>query len=273
MVDDIRDILAFYNRDPEREHLRLMAHQLEYDLTMRIMTRYLPGEGHLLEVGAATGRYTLPLAERGYEITAVDLSQAQTASGKDRLHTAGFSEVTHFLVNDVRNLSLKKEEAFSAALIMGPLYHLIEFEDRLQALREIYCRLHQGGLLFSTFISRFGIMGDLMKNVPEWIEKHADVASVLEKGHDPYQESEGFRGYFARCDEIAPLHELVGFETIALFGVEPAISADDDSYNRLKEPQRSLWLDLLERISVEPSILGASRHLLYIGRKPGVAWG
>jgi hypothetical protein len=50
-------------------------------------------------------------------------------------------------------------------------------------------------------------------------------------------------------------------------GVEPAISADDESYNKLQGKQRQQWLDLLVEISTEKSIIGASRHLLYIGRK------
>jgi hypothetical protein len=49
--------------------------------------------------------------------------------------------------------------------------------------------------------------------------------------------------------------------------VDPAISADDESYNRLQGRQRQLWLDLLYEISTEKSIIGASRHLLYIGKK------
>jgi len=67
--------------------------------------------------------------------------------------------------------------------------------------------------------------------------------------------------------EIAPLHEAIGFETITVVGVEPAISADNESYNKLQGKQRELWLDLLKEIGAERSIIGASRHLLYIGRK------
>jgi hypothetical protein len=33
MIDDISDIAAYYNSDPEREHSRLVQHQLEYELT------------------------------------------------------------------------------------------------------------------------------------------------------------------------------------------------------------------------------------------------
>lgn len=59
----------------------------------------------------------------------------------------------------------------------------------------------------------------------------------------------------------------MGFETLVVGGVEPVIAADDESYNKLQGIQRQLWLDLLYELSVEKSIIGASRHLLYIGRK------
>ena len=63
------------------------------------------------------------------------------------------------------------------------------------------------------------------------------------------------------------MHEAIGFEILTLVGVEPAISADDESYNKLQGKQRQLWLDLLYDISGETSIIGASRHLLYVGKK------
>jgi hypothetical protein len=63
------------------------------------------------------------------------------------------------------------------------------------------------------------------------------------------------------------LHESIGLETLAVIGVEPAISADDESYNKLQGRQRQLWLDLLFELSAEASIIGASRHLLYFGKK------
>jgi hypothetical protein len=128
-------------------------------------------------------------------------------------------------------------------------------------------RLVDGGLCFSAWISRFGILGDLMRNVPDWIERDDEVTSVLAEGRDPSGPRVGFRGYFARADEIGPIHEEVGFESLALAGVEPAISAYDESYNRLEEPLRAKWRDLLHSICTEPSIVGASRHLLHVGRK------
>ena len=56
MTDDISDVAAFYDGSVEEEDSRLESHQLEYDLTWRYMTRYLPRVGSILEIGAATGR-------------------------------------------------------------------------------------------------------------------------------------------------------------------------------------------------------------------------
>ncbi len=268
MIDDVGDIAEFYSSNPEGEHSRLEQHQLEYDLTWRYLNKYLPSQGAILEIGAATGRYTLELAKRGYTLTAVDLSAALLEKCRKNIADEGLESRVRLVVADARNLCKVTEKRFDAVLLMGPLYHLVVEADRKLALKEAFDRLRARGVIFSSFISRFGIMGDLVKNIPDWIENQAEVRSVLEKGKDPDDYPRGgFRGYFAQASEIAPLHESLGFDTLVVAGVEPAISADDESYNKLEEKQHQLWLDLLYEMSTEKSIIGASRHLLYIGKK------
>ena len=174
-----------------------------------------------------------------------------------------------FAVADARDLSKVPESGFDAVLMMGPLYHLIVEGDREIALGQAFLRLRRGGVIFSSFLSRLGIFGDLMKRSPEWIEDQTHVSSFLACGKRPEGAPRGgFRGYFARVSEIAPLHEAAGFRTIVVAGVEPAISADDESFNGLEGEQRERWLDLLYRISSDQSAAGASRHLLYVDGKP-----
>ncbi|MBI1258555.1 MAG: methyltransferase domain-containing protein [Chloroflexi bacterium] len=267
MIDDVSDIGDYYGSDPDREHVRLARHQLEYDLTWRYLDRYLPAQGSILEVGAATGRYTLELARRGYAVTAVDLSPALLAQASKRIDGAGLTKQVRFVAADARDLQAVNQKDFDAVLLMGPLYHLVVEADRQAALKAVFERLRTGGVLCSAFISRLGLLGDLMKNDPGWIEDQAEVRAIIGQGQRHDARRGGFRGYFADVTEIAPLHEALGLETLALAGVEPAIGADDESYNRLEGQQRELWLDLLYKVSTEPSIMAASRHLLYIGRK------
>jgi S-adenosylmethionine-dependent methyltransferase len=268
MSDDVSDIAFFYNSDPGREHLRLEEHQLEYDMTWRYLERYLPAHGLILEVGAATGRYTLELARRGYTVTAVDLSAGLLEESQKRVADEGLVRQVRFVVADARDLSQVAEKEFDAVLLMGPLYHLIVEADRKFVLQQVYDRLSAGGIIFSALLSRFGLMGDLIKRKPEWIEDQTAVHSQFENGRRPDDSPRGgFRGYAAQVSEVAPLHEAIGFETLVLAGIEPAIAADDESYNKLQGKQRQLWLDLFYEMSTESSILGASRHLLYIGKK------
>jgi SAM-dependent methyltransferase len=266
--DDVSDITAFYDHGAEAEDVRLEQNQLEYDLTWRYLTRYLPPAGSILEIGAGTGRYTLALCQRGYAVTAVDLSAALLERCKRRLEASGLQEQARYIVADARDLQAVPPMTFDAVLLMGPLYHLVFEEDRRQAVRQAAERLRSGGLLFSTHLSRLGILGDLIRRTPEWIERTEEVRSLLERGRRPDDQPRGgFRGYLARVSEIRPLHEACGLQTIVLAGVEPAISADDASYNQLQSPRREQWLDLLFEVSADETTVGASRHLLYIGRK------
>jgi SAM-dependent methyltransferase len=269
-MDDISDIAAWYDHGVEDEDARLEMHQLEYDLTWRYLNRYLPPAGSILEIGSGTGRYTLALCRLGYSVTAVDLSPALLDVCRRRLAAEQLDKQARFVVADARDLHVVAGRGFDAVLLMGPLYHLVSEEDRREALRQATDRLRDGGLVFSAFLSRLGILGDMMKRMPEWIERREEVRSLLEKGRRPDDQPRGgFRGYFARVPEIRELHEALGIQTLVLAGVEPAISADDESYNNLQPPQRDLWLDLLLEVSSDETTLGASRHLLYVGRKGG----
>ena len=187
---------------------------------------------------------------------------------QQKLTAAGFNQQVDHIVGDARQLTALTRTHCSAALVMGPLYHLIYETDRMQVLTQVNSRLRPGGILFTASISRYGILGDLMRSLPDWIEREEEVRSVMTQGHDPVaRPHQGFRGYFATVEELRPLHEKAGFETLTLAAVEPAISADDQAYNQLQGKRRQAWLDLLFQVSTQPATLGASRHLLYIGRK------
>ena len=270
-MDDIADIREMYNANWEKEDDRLLRHQLERDITWRYLEKYLPPPGmKVLEIGAATGRYTMELARRGYSVLAVDIASDLVARAKTRIDDLGLGSRVEFRVGDIRTCSDIPESSFDAALVMGPLYHLVLQEDRELVLERVFKFLKPGGVVFSAWISRFGIFGDNLKKMPGLIFKKEAVESILECGCDLdlFHPKSNFRGYFATADEIAPIHEKTGFGTLALAGTEPAISADDASYNCLEGERRQLWLDLLFKLSAEPSMIASSRHMLYVGKKP-----
>ena len=271
-MDDITDIREMYNANWEKEDDRLLRHQLERDITWRYLEKYVPPPGaKVLEIGAATGRYTMELARRGYNVLAIDIAADLVARAKTRIDDLGLGSRVEFRAGDIRTCGDIPESDFDAALVMGPLYHLVFQEERELVLNRVFQSLKPGVVVFSAWISRFGMFGDLLKNIPDIVFSHQEVSSVLERGcdQDGYRcKKDSFRGYFAKADEIAPIHEKAGFRTLALVGTEPAISADDASYNCLEGERRQLWLDLLFKLSEEPGMTASSRHMLYVGKKP-----
>ena len=166
MGDDTNDIRQYYEDSVEKEDGRLERHQLEREMTWRYLDKYLPRRGKILEVGCATGAYTIPLAKRGYIVTAVDFTPGEVNLCRKKVKEQRLEDKVTCIVADARDLSDILENDFDAALVMGPLYHLILEEDRISALKQVSARLKKGGLLISTFISRYGIWNDIMKELP-----------------------------------------------------------------------------------------------------------
>jgi len=90
--------------------LRLGQHQLEYDLTWRCLNQHVPSKGSILEVGAATGRYTLELAKRGYKLTAGDLSAAQIEECRKSIADEGLEKQVRLVQRSIETSSVYWQE-------------------------------------------------------------------------------------------------------------------------------------------------------------------
>ena len=67
-------VCDYYNQTDEDGRLDKSRHgQLEYATTMHYIHRFADKGSKILEVGAATGRYSIALAKEGFDVTAVDL--------------------------------------------------------------------------------------------------------------------------------------------------------------------------------------------------------
>ena len=154
------EIMGFYSRGGEAGRLSEGSGLVEKLRTLDILGRYLPKPpATILDVGGASGVYALPLAERGYSVHLVDpvplhVDQARAASARP-----GVRPLASATVGDARSLAFDDETA-DAVLLFGPLYHLTEESDRVQALREARRALKPGGVLFAAAISRFASLVD-----------------------------------------------------------------------------------------------------------------
>ncbi len=259
-----------YNQNAEREWERLERHRMEFAVTCRLLEEYLPRPpGQILDVGGGPGRYTLHLTRLGYHVTLVDISQACLDLALEKATGEGVYLPTPILGNATA-LPSELSSQFDAVLLMGPLYHLLAAEQRLAAITEAYRVLRPGGYIAASFITRFAPLRDIAIHSPQWILDHPErYRQLLEEGLNPAYESSAFPdSYFIHPRDIEPLMRAGGFSLETLRGCEGLLAGHEDAVNALTGELWEAWVDLNYRLSWEPTLFGASDHLLYIGSKP-----
>ena len=267
-------ILDYYGRGFEEGRLLGGAQgRLEYLRTRELLSRFLPpAPANVLDVGGGAGAYALPLARDDYSVHLVDpiplhVKQAKAGSlGQPEAPLAGAE------VGDARWLS-QVDASADAALLLGPLYHLTSREDRVQALREARRVVRPGGVVLAAAISRFTSTIDGLFNgflADEGFE--AIVERDLREGqHRNPGERPGWftTAYFHRPTELKEEAEEVGLVVDGLFGIEGPVWTMPDLGAWLEDPARRVkLLDAVRRVEAEPELLGASAHLILIGRRP-----
>src|SRR5215203_1934685 len=152
-MDDLGDVRAYYERDEERDRLTSGASRVEFERTKEILGRALPHPpAKVADIGGGPGAYAFWLASLGYEVRHRDLMPHHVEHVQRDAEAAGVR--LEAAVGDARSLDLE-DESVDAVLLLGPLYHLLERDDRLMALREARRILRPGGVMFAAAISRW----------------------------------------------------------------------------------------------------------------------
>ena len=147
-METLELLTQFYENYDEEGRLLSRHGSVEFLTTMRYIDKYLRPGMRILEVGAATGRYSHTLARRGFRVDAVELVQ-HNVDIFNSLTQPG-EEIT-IRQGDARNLSCFDDETYDMVLLLGPMYHLFTEEDQRLALSEAIRVLKQGGVLFSAY--------------------------------------------------------------------------------------------------------------------------
>jgi ubiquinone/menaquinone biosynthesis C-methylase UbiE len=136
--DSTREVIRHYGDVDESCRLRTGWFQLEQARTRELILRHLPAApAMIIDAGGGAGAYACWLAARGYQVQLIDpvlkhVEQARVASSQQSDHPLVSAEV-----GDARHLP-QGDATADAVLLLGPLYHLVEREDRLACLREAH---------------------------------------------------------------------------------------------------------------------------------------
>ena len=134
-VNKYKDIIInkYTEYDEDTRLISNRGHHIEFLTTMRYIQKFLKPNAKILEIGAATGRYSIALAEMGYDVTAVDLTPKHVEMMQQKTsHLKNF----RCMVADALDLSFFGDNSFDMVLNFGPMYHLFSKKDKTRAVQE-----------------------------------------------------------------------------------------------------------------------------------------
>ena len=177
----MKEIEEYYNRQVLYEWERLDRHPTEFAVTKKALSEFLPvSPAKVLDIGGGPGRYAIHLSKEGYLVSIADVSKDSLELAQEKAQEEGITLAGIFHA-DAMDLSQIPSSAYDAVLLMGPLYHLLETEERVRALQEARRRLKSGGVIFATFVTRYATIRYAAANNPTLLVDNKDYFFVIDK--------------------------------------------------------------------------------------------
>lgn len=272
MKETIRTVQAHYDENAQQEWERLSAHPFEFILTTWMMEKFIKPGDSILDIGGGPGRYAIHFAKMGCPVTLVDLSPGNVALALEKAREANVdlrAESANCLDLDGMDLDL-----YDHVFLMGPLYHLTDGEDRVEAVRQALERLKPGGNLYCSFILDFAALIYDMREGPGFLP--ADLGEgTMQRIIDSVLRGEAYTGkaFTTAClvnqRQIEPFMAPFGLEKLALFGQEGILAPNENRILSYPEAERAEWIGIAKKLLEVPELLAYSEHAMYIGRKAG----
>ena len=278
------ELEQYYNKFNEEKRLQSRHGQVEYHTTMHYIHRYLDilknqsenltkqdrGETdqcggtawhpvhtslRIIDIGAGTGRYSVALAEEGYEVTAVELVKYNLGILKQK-----GANVKAYQGNALK-LKRFADDSFDLALLFGPMYHLHSDEEHVQALSEAKRVVRPGGYVMAAYV-----MNDYSVIKYGFMENH--IAERMKQGEltDDFQilHNENELYDYVRLEQINAWNAAAGLSRELMIAPDGPADYIRPVLNAMDEETFTLFLQYQLANCERQELLGASSHTLDI---------
>ncbi len=265
------ELELYYNKFNEEKRLNSRHGQVEYRVSMKYIKDMLEELEHtndgkrrereeikILDIGAGTGRYSVPLSEAGYDVTAVELVK----------HNLGILKSKGSAVKAYQGNALKlkrfADETFDLTLLFGPMYHLFKKEDKLQALKEAARVTKQDGIIMVAYcMNEYGVLTYAFKekHILECVQQERLTADfkTISREENLYD--------YMRIEDINALVTETGLKRIKILSPDGPANYMRPFLNQLTEEEFEYFVKYQLAVCERSDLIGAGAHTLDILRK------
>ena len=254
-----------YDSDYEEDNWRLYD-----DLTWYFLEPFLPviepgqertvNAPHVLDAGGGTGKWSIPLAKRGYRVTCVDISKPMLDQARAKAKTEGLDGDIEFREGDIRGMLEIESDSCDLVLAVGDVisYAL----DEHMVVSELFRICKPGACCIASVDNTFTYLIMELKS-DRWELLDDLVATRITDYSSPHP----VRTFLPA--DLRTLFEDHGFVVEQIVG-KPVISntiARRVRRGKLEGHYREL-LELEKRFGADPAFVGHGGHLQIAARKP-----
>ncbi len=243
-----------FNEDSRLNHSK--AARVEFLTTVRYIEKYLKADDKILDVGEGAGEYSLYFARKGYEVSALELADANIAAFRKKLKP---EDKIDLVQGNALDLSRYAEGSFDVVLLFGPLYHLQSDADKLTCIREAKRVCKDGGKIFFAFISNdFIFLTEFQYDVNYF--SSGDYNKETFRLNDfpfVFHTVDAARALLAR-GEVKVIHEVASDGASELMA---------ERINAMSDEDYAQYIRYHFYICEKPELLGMTNHLLFVGEK------
>lgn len=255
--DDTSIVQEVYRRFDESSRLtKSKAARVEFLTTVKYIEKYLTSGARILDVGAGAGEYSLHFARKGYQVSALELADANIAAFRAKIIA---DDQIDLVQGNALDLSRYDSDSFDVVLLFGPLYHLHDEADKLQCIEEAKRVCKPDGRIFFAFISNDIVILTMQQFQTDYL-----VSGHYNK--DTFR-LDDFPFVFHTVDHCRALLTKAGIQItheVAADGVSELLK---DLVNTMDTATYQQYLRYHFYICEKPECLGMSNHLLFVGKK------
>lgn len=255
-----KNLIEYYNKFNENKRLDRRHGIVEYTTAMKYIKRYLKKfkNPQIIDIGAGTGKYSIELANMGYNVTAVELVKHNLMTIKEN------STKVNTILGNAINLKKIKDNSYDMVILFGPMYHLISDEDKIKALNEAKRITKPNGYIFiSYYMNEYAIIkhGFMEKKIKESIKNDLVDKNfhITPKNTDLYS--------MVRLEDINKYKNIVGLKRVKILSQDGPTDYIRKYINDLDDEEFSIYINYHLSICERKELLGSSSHILDILKK------